>query len=131
MRTFIALVLTVSCAAFQYPIIPTPPTTSPLEASVWPVERLKLLVGYYFPSWAVADAMAVVGCETGYTYDPKSYNPSSGASGWFQHMPKYWAERSAKAGWAGASIFDEEANVAVAAWLWGLTGTWTHWSCKP
>lgn len=89
------------------------------------------LVAKHFPAWAVNAAMKVVGCETGYTYSPKAWNSRSGASGLFQHMPRYWAARSSAAGWAGADIFDAEANVAVAAWLWGQTGTWAHWSCKP
>lgn len=106
-------------------------TLAPAPVSVSPKTTLQTLVARYFPAWAVPAAVRVVGCETGYTYDPWSKNKWSGASGYFQHMPKYWAERSAKAGWAGYSIFHPEANVAVAAWLWGQTGTWQHWSCKP
>jgi hypothetical protein len=73
----------------------------------------------------------VMGCETGWRYNADAYNRRSGASGLFQHMPRYWADRSAKAGWPNAWIFDGEANIAVAAWLWGQTGDWRHWSCKP
>ena len=55
------------------------------------------------------------------------------ASGLFQHVPAYFAARAAAAGWAGADIFDPEANVAVAAWLvyngWDAAGAphWHHW----
>lgn len=59
--------------------------------------------------------------------DPGAVNPSSGASGLFQHLPRYWSERSAKAGVAGADIFDPTANVIVAAWLQRVGG-WKHWS---
>lgn len=105
--------------------------TAPKPPPVAPRPILEALVARYFPAWAVPAAVRVVGCETGYTYNPWSKNTSSGASGYFQHMPKYWSARSSSAGWAGYSIFHPEANVAVAAWLWGQTGTWAHWSCKP
>lgn len=120
MTVLLALTLSVPCAAYQHDMIEAPEPATVEE-----------LVAAYFPVWAVDDAMWVIGCETGWTYDPNSKNKWSGASGYFQHMPRYWAERSAKAGWAGYSIFHPEANVAVAAWLWGQTGTWAHWSCKP
>ena len=45
-------------------------------------------------------------------------NPKSGATGWFQHLPKWWDERSEKAGFAGRSIYDPEANVGVASFLY-------------
>lgn len=109
-------------------------TSPPITNSVAPVDlkgQARALITVYFPAWAVEAAMRVVGCETGYTFDPWSKNSSSGASGLFQHMPRYWADRSWAAGWGGWSVFDPEANVAVAAWLWGQTGTWRHWSCKP
>jgi len=47
-----------------------------------------------------------------------SINKKSGASGWFQHLPKWWDERSTKAGYEGAHILDPNANVAVASWLY-------------
>ena len=45
-------------------------------------------------------------------------NPKSGATGWFQHLPKWWDERSKKAGFEGRSILDPEANVGVASYLY-------------
>ena len=45
-------------------------------------------------------------------------NPRSGATGWFQHLPKWWDERSKKAGFEGRSILDPEANVGVASFLY-------------
>ncbi len=92
------------------------------------VEQWRPLVTVYFPALQVNTAMRVLNCETGGTGNPNSYNESSGASGLFQHLPKYWTERSRKAGWAGADIMDPEANVAVAAWL-QRTGGWRHWTC--
>ena len=55
-------------------------------------------------------------------------HPSSRASGWFQHLPKFWQERSEKAGFAGESILDPIANVGVAAWLLYDGGGTSHWN---
>ncbi len=92
------------------------------------VEQWRPLVEAYFAPEQVDTAMRVLNCETGGTGNPGSYNQDSGASGLFQHLPKYWADRSAKAGWGGADIMDPEANTAVAAWLQRVGG-WQHWTC--
>jgi hypothetical protein len=49
------------------------------------------------------------------------------AIGWFQHLAKYWPERSEKAGWGEYHPFHAEANVAVAAWLFYGSGI-HHWN---
>ncbi len=86
------------------------------------------LVAGYFPASEVDYALAVVWCES--SGNPTAYNTSSGASGLFQHLPKYWASRSSKAGVPGADIMDPTANVLVAAWLVRTDG-WHHWTCRP
>ncbi len=91
------------------------------------VEQWRPLVEQYFRPDDVPWAMRVMACESG--GDPYAKNPTSSASGLFQHLARYWDERSAKAGWAGASIWDPEANIAVAAWLF-YTGGPGHWVCK-
>ena len=53
--------------------------------------------------------------------------PQSKATGWFQHLPKFWIERSFKAGFIGFSIDHPEANVGVAAWLYYEDGGAKHW----
>ena len=53
--------------------------------------------------------------------------PQSKATGWFQHLPKFWIERSFKAGFTGFSIDHPEANVGVAAWLFYEGGGAKHW----
>ena len=88
------------------------------------VEGWRSLIVSYFPASQVDNALRVVACESG--SDPSAVNPVGGYAGLFQHAPAYWTERSTKAGWSGASIFDPEANVAVAAWLVGRDG-WGHW----
>ncbi len=112
---------------------PTPAnqvTISRSSASGWSgsVEQWRPLVARYFPPADVDTAMRILNCETGGTGNPNSYNERSGASGLFQQLPKYWESRSTLAGWAGASIMDPEANVAVSAWL-QQTGGWGHWAC--
>lgn len=89
------------------------------------VEQWRDLVAAYFPPNQVDRALCIISRES--NGDPNAYNSSSGASGLFQHLPKYWDSRSAKAGWSGASIMDTNANTAVAAWLWTVDGWW-HWN---
>ena len=75
--------------------------------------------------------LRIAWCEsTGYPEDESSdaINSSSGASGWFQHLPKFWEERSELAGVAGYDILDPLANVIVASYLMYETPQRTsHW----
>lgn len=111
--------------------VPARANVSPgrVPTRVWTgtVEQWRPLVSAYFATEQVDRAMRVMACESG--GNPSAKNPRSSASGLFQHLARYWPSRSAKAGWAGASIWDPTANVAVAAWLW-RTGGWGHWECK-
>ncbi len=56
-------------------------------------------------------------------------NKSSGASGWFQHLPKFWIERTERSGmFDGFHILDPVANVGMAAWIYfNLHGGSSHW----
>ena len=101
---------------------PSPPYTGPDV-----VERWRPLVEIYFNPGDVEWALRIVACESG-GY-PNAKNPTSSASGLFQHLARYWDGRSKTAGWAGASIWDPEANIAVAAWLLGENGK-ASWECK-
>ncbi|KKK91225.1 hypothetical protein LCGC14_2715090 [marine sediment metagenome] len=89
------------------------------------------LVETYFRPADVDRALRIMQCESG--GDPNIMhdfsNPAS-ASGLMQHLGKYWATRSAAAGYGGVSIFDPTANVAVAAWLRDHSGGWGHWVCR-
>lgn len=93
------------------------------------VERWRGIVASYFPPGVVNQALSVMECES--QGNPNATNPTSGASGLFQHMPQFWAERSRSAGVPGANIYDPVANVRVAGWLYRQSNTWQHWSCKP
>lgn len=92
---------------------------------------LELIEMYFYPEdleWA----RRIMMCESSNRPDAK--NPQSSASGLFQHLPKFWEERTAKANEAGytngGDIFDPRDNVAVAAWLFYEGGGKRHWECK-
>ena len=88
------------------------------------------LINRYFLPGDRAWARQVAFCESSaQTYDTESAVVASAlAVGWFQHLAKFWSERSEKAGVSGASPFDTEANVAVAAWLLYEGGGTRHWN---
>lgn len=97
------------------------------------VEQWRSLVAQHFPSNRVEEALRIIDCES--NGDPEAYNPYSGASGLFQFLPSTWASTSPKAGYAGASVFDPEPNIASAAWLanrYQQLGQyfWQAWSCR-
>lgn len=97
------------------------------------VEQWRSLVQQHFPSSRVEEALRIMDCES--NGDPNAYNPYSGASGLFQFIPSTWVSTAPKAGYAGASVFDPEANVASAAWLgarYEQLGQyfWRAWSCR-
>jgi hypothetical protein len=89
---------------------------------------------FFFPedrAWALRVAM----CESsGQPTDTTStaVHSSSGASGWFQHLPKFWKTgdqegRVWDAGFEGNSILDPVANVGTAAYLFYRDGD-RHWN---
>ncbi len=92
----------------------------------WAVERWRPFVADYFPEDRIDWALRIIQCESG--GDPLAKNPTSTASGLFQHLASLWEERAAKAGWADSDVFDPLANIAVAAWLLE-TGGPGHWVC--
>lgn len=71
----------------------------------------------------------VAGCETGWTFDPKTKNRSSSASGLFQFLyPSTWNRTP----YASESVWSPYANALAAAWLWKHDGkSWREWVCKP
>lgn len=67
-------------------------------------------------------------CES--TMNPNAVNTSyyenGNPSGLYQHISGYWPARAAKYGYAGASVFNAEANanVTMAMWRDGQKGLW-------
>lgn len=88
-------------------------------------EQWRPLVSVYFAPGDVEWALCIIRYESG--GNPLADNPRSSASGLMQHLYRYWPDRASAAGWAGASIWDPEANIAVGAWLLyhGGAGHWT------
>ncbi|NND84778.1 MAG: transglycosylase SLT domain-containing protein [Acidimicrobiia bacterium] len=106
----------------------TPPTPTTVAEATWipptSVERWRpLLLDFFAPS-DVERALRVMWCES--RGEPGAVHPTSGATGLFQHLPEFWDERSAGAGFDGRSAKDPEANIAVAGWLVARDG-WRHW----
>jgi len=93
----------------------------------WAVERWRPIVDMYFPEDRIDWALRIMECES--HGDPDAKNPTSTASGLFQHLGSLWEERTVAAGREGADIFDPFANIAVAAWLLDNGGP-GHWVCK-
>ena len=65
-------------------------------------------------------------CESG-------FNPMADSGyykGLFQHDPGYWPARAERYGYAGASIFDVEAQIGVSTAMMA-GGGWSHWGCDP
>lgn len=112
---------------------PRPSSSASPAPSSWVqgAEQWRPLVAAYFPASMVDYALAVIWCES--RGDPTADNPTSSAAGLFQHLGRYWSERSAAAGVPGASIYDPEASTIVAAWLVleAPGGGWHHWTCRP
>ena len=117
---------TTTVAARSAAPAPTPKVVAPAPAPR-PVEEWRTLVSAYFAPSDVDKALAVISCESG--GDPNAQNPSSGAAGLFQHIPRYWAERASAVGLPGASIFDPVANVSAAAYLVYSVG-WSPWNAS-
>jgi len=86
------------------------------------------ILGDYFRAGDIPRALRIIDCES--SGNPRAVNPSSGAAGLFQQMPRYWASRAASAGFPGASVLDPEANIAASAWLVYHGGGWNHWAAS-
>jgi hypothetical protein len=76
--------------------------------------EVRALVSLYFEPADVNRAVRVAWCES--RFDPSSVDLRTGGIGLFQHLPRYWQERAASAGFPGADQSDPEASVAAAAW---------------
>ena len=105
---------------------PTTPQTAPKQATGDVEQIVRQAASKYGidPNYAVQIAM----CES--TMNPNAVNTSyyenGNPSGLYQHISGYWPARAAKYGYAGASVFNAEANanVTMAMWKDGAKGLW-------
>lgn len=97
---------------------------------------MQRLIGCVFTNFAPGNsgiALYVANRES--SFYPWAKNPSSSASGLFQHLASYWPGRAAaylERGWFGkgawpASVFDPRANAIAAAKMVAASG-WGPWS---
>ena len=109
---------------------PQPPVPLPViarKSHPLPPAHVETLIRRYFEPVDVEWALRVSYCES--HWDATAKNPTSSASGLFQHLARFWDDRSMAAGWDGASIFDPVANTAVAAYLY-YSGGPGHWDAS-
>lgn len=90
--------------------------------------EVRALVSIYFDPADVNRAIRVAWCES--RFDPESVDLRDGGVGLFHHLPKYWEERAANAGFAGARPTDPEASTAAAAWEVYKGGGWDVFGCR-
>jgi Transglycosylase SLT domain len=103
------------------PPSPPAPTLAPPRAAV-----IALIRDRFASLGARTTDVALCVAERESNFEPLAVNPATGAAGVFQFIPSTWASLSELAGWSGASVFDSEANVAVAAWTVAHYG-WHPW----
>jgi membrane-bound lytic murein transglycosylase B len=77
--------------------------------------------------WARQQAHRVIWCESKYR-NIANYT-GSGATGPAQFMPRTFYANAPAAGFAGASIWNERANVFTAVYMMGR-GWWSHWNAS-
>jgi hypothetical protein len=112
-------------------VVSAPPPVSPQESPQHPRPAGNCggwadEVALHFPPEQVAKACAVMGCETGHTYDPTIHNPSSTASGLFQFLDGTWRKTTGLA--PPAASYPAGQQIAAAAALWRSSG-WAPWAC--
>jgi hypothetical protein len=106
-------------------------TTTSTTTTRPPAITLGLLVSQHFYPADQDLMLRIAFCESSAqpadTYST-AHNSSSGAAGWFQHLPKFWEERTIAAGIPDADPYDPRSNVRIAAYLYYNTpGGVHHW----
>jgi hypothetical protein len=99
---------------------PTSGWLSEVEVRAW--------VELYFEPQDVNRAVRIAWCES--RFDPNATDLRSGGVGLFNHLPQYWEERAANAGFAGADATDAKASTAAAAWEVYNGAGWEIFNCR-
>lgn len=90
--------------------------------------QVRALVSEYFKAEDVNTAVRIAWCES--RFDPEAVNLRTGAVGLFQHLPQYWEDRAASAGFPGADATDPRASTAAAAWAVYDGAGWDIFGCR-
>lgn len=105
-----------------------PAGTITADSSGWLSQvQVRELVSRYFAAEDVNRAVRVAWCES--RFNPSATDLRTGAVGLFRHLPQYWSERAAQAGFGGAAPTDPEASTAAAAWAVYHEGGWDTFAC--
>ena len=105
------------------------------ELYIEEMPTLEELVNWFFPKWSDRqDFLLIAFCESSAKPTDKysnAVNKSSGAAGWFQHLPRFWEARTKKSEvFDGFHILDPIANVGMAAWLYFNMDSNDRWGGK-
>lgn len=101
--------------------------TSPTSGWLSEVE-VRRLANIYFEPRDVNKAVRIAWCES--RFDANAEDLRTGGIGLFNHLPQYWEERSANAGFAGVPATDPEASTAAAAWEVYNGAGWSIFTCR-
>ena len=98
-------------------------------------QQAKRIVYAVFPDNTQQAALRVVGCETGGTYSPGAYNPSSAATGYFQILQgnagRTFRYKNMRFTIKARKLWQPWHNAAAAFWLSHGGRDWHEWSCRP
>ena len=89
--------------------------------------EVRALVEIYFEPADVNRAVRIAWCES--RFDPNAIDLRTGGVGLFNHLPRYWEERAANAGFPGLPATDAEASTAAAAWEVYHGAGWEVFNC--
>jgi hypothetical protein len=90
--------------------------------------EVRAIVTVYFEPTDVNRAVRIAWCES--RFDPNAVDTRTGGIGLFSHLPRYWEERAANAGFAGVPATDAEASTAAAAWEVYKGAGWEIFNCR-
>jgi hypothetical protein len=90
--------------------------------------EVRALVELYFEPQDVNRAVRIAWCES--RFDPGANDLRTGGIGLFNHLPRYWDERAANAGFAGVAATDAQASTAAAAWEVYNGAGWEIFNCR-
>ena len=89
--------------------------------------EVRALVEIYFEPADVNRAVRIAWCES--RFDPNAIDLRTDGVGLFNHLPLYWEQRAANAGFPGLPATDAEASTAAAAWEVYQGAGWEVFNC--